>query len=359
MKLQRLVLFGVLLVLVLPFTAAAQEDNLTQPCPTMRGYHQMVYDSQSDRVILFGGELNAVDAVQDTWVFDAATNAWTEMSPSESPPQIDTAAYDSLNDRVIAFVGNDALGANFGAVSETWAYNVDADTWHQLNTGDGPAGVMGARMVFDSESNRMILFGGMDVSSIPDLVAGRCESVSMMDETWAFDFDTNTWTKMEPAVSPPGRSYHNMVYDAVSDRVVLFGGTLATPVERGSAADMWAYDFNTDTWEALEVGGAGLPALTYSSAAYDEALGQIVVFGGVDEATGAVYGNTWAFDVAEGRWAGLSPLTAPTARGWHAMTFNEDEERFILFGGGPDRDHFTNETWTYDPIGNNWTVVGP
>jgi len=52
--------------------------------------------------------------------------------------------------------------------------------------------------------------------------------------------------------SPAGRALGQMVYDAESDRLILFGGFDAAlqPLD-----DVWAYDFNTDSWEQVaEVG---------------------------------------------------------------------------------------------------------
>ena len=82
-------------------------------------------------------------------------------------------------------------------------------------------------MAYDAGSDRGILFGGTGGS-----------------ETWAYDFNSNTWTKMNPVVHPSGRWGHVMAYDEESKRVVLFGGgTGITP-----SNETWAYDFNSNTW---------------------------------------------------------------------------------------------------------------
>src|SRR5207247_11434477 len=76
------------------------------PKPPMRYCHATAYDAQSDRVILFGGDL-AGGLFSDTWAYDFNTNAWTDMAPGLSPPATlcDAMAYDSESDRVILFGG--------------------------------------------------------------------------------------------------------------------------------------------------------------------------------------------------------------------------------------------------------------
>jgi hypothetical protein len=88
-------------------------------------------------------------------------------------------------------------------------------------------------MVYNSKSDRLVLYGGKDSGSI---------------DTWIYDCNTHIWTKMEPAENPGGLSRHAMVYSTASDRVVLFGGQ-----DGGKQFvyknQTWIYDLETDTWE--------------------------------------------------------------------------------------------------------------
>lgn len=101
---------------------------------------------------------------------------------------------------------------------------------------DFPAPRFAHSMVYDAESDRIIMFGGL-VEPAP----------TWSDETWTYDFNTNTWTNMKPAVRPSPRHGPGMAYDSESDRMILFGGTM-----RGELfGDTWAYDLNTNTWANL------------------------------------------------------------------------------------------------------------
>ena len=67
------------------------------------------------------------------------------------------------------------------------------------------------------------------------------------------------------------------------------------------------------------------------------------------------YNETWGYDYGSNSWKKLASGLPPKARGWHAMVYHEAENVFILFGGGPSRDEFTNETWVYDPATGQWS----
>jgi N-acetylneuraminic acid mutarotase len=102
-----------------------------------------------------------------------------------------------------------ANGPDFSTwgLADTWAYDYNTNTWKEM--AKGPPKHLGARLAYDSESGRIILFGGSDIATW-----------RYINDTWSYDFNTDTWTEMKPATSPPGRNYQAMIYDAKSDRVL-------------------------------------------------------------------------------------------------------------------------------------------
>ena len=304
----------------------------------------MAYDSESDQVILFGGETNPHSgAIGGTWAYDLGEHKWREMSPDRNPAPGaggDSFAYDIQSDRVIMFVGSYFYGANQNppgkAAGETWAFDFNNDTWADMQPAVSPFGIVGARMAYDEESDRMILFGGADA-----------DSFEPVDATWAYDFDSNSWEKLDPPVAPPPMNFHSMAYDSRSDRVILLGTALAE--------GMWAYDFNSDTWEPL-LPRAMPPFRAYSSMVYDAGSDQMILFGGASTPTEEALGDTWAYDTADNTWTELTTDTQPDARGWHATAYSMAARMVLLFGGGPDREKFTSETWVYDPARNLWRL---
>jgi N-acetylneuraminic acid mutarotase len=321
--------------------------NVDGPTPPSRGYHQMTYDVESDRVILFGGLVGPPPnpLLNDTWSYEVSTNTWTKMAPAQSPaPGEGPLAYDIQSDRAILFLGT--IGWPPEEVpSETWAYDFNTDTWTNLEPSTAPPPLLGERMVYDEESNRMILFGGID--SMEFATHGR---IVFTNETWAYDFDANTWTQMEPEVSPPGVNYFPMAYDAGADRIILIGSNALDITD-----DTWIYDYNTDTWEARQTTDSPKHR-DYSAMVYAAGIGQTILFG---EGEPVAKNDTWAYDFDTNTWTQLEPDGPPSERGWHAMAYSSAAEQVILFGGGRTRERFTLETWVYDPQANTWTNVGP
>jgi len=323
----------------------------------------MAYDVESDRVILFGGLIDPENGLfDDTWAYDVGENAWTKMSPATSAGQAGGAmAYDVQSDRMVLFTGEFFYGIRENPpaepASETWTYDYNTDTWTNMEPTEAPHGLNGTRMVYDAESDRMILFGGLDAESIPT------GDFRFLNDTWAYDLDANTWTKMAPDSSPPGRNWFAMAYDPGSDRVILFGG--GWPGQRFD--DLWAYDYNTDTWEALNP--SEMPAdRSYSNLVYAVGSERMMLFGGANAAGEVplsdmwVYHldtNTWTELADKNAWTKLEPGTYPSPRGWYGAVYSTRAERVILFGGGSNRDRFTGETWIYDPEANVWTNVTP
>jgi len=204
----------------------------TDPTPPARYGHAMAYDSQSGRLVLFGGGSSSAGVLlllNDTWAYDFNTSTWTDMSPAIAPPARygHAMAYDSESDRVILFGGWSYGNAVF---NDTWAYDFNTNTWNEVSPKSSPLARSLHVMAYDSESDRVILFGGY---------SSCCLGITLGD-TWAYDFNTNTWTAMNPAVAPGPRESSAMAYDSRSDRVILFGGY-------GGSNETWAYDFNTNT----------------------------------------------------------------------------------------------------------------
>jgi N-acetylneuraminic acid mutarotase len=180
--------------------------------PSARGYVSMAYDSESDKIILFGGCSEPIEGSEpipnrETWAYDIASNTWTEMKPAKSPydKAVLDLVYDSESDRVILF------GGNWGE-RDTWAYDYNTNSWTEMAAGPGEH--LGYRMAYDIESDRCILFGGMGFVGL-----------SHFNDTWAYDFNSDTWTEMQPSTNPSARNFHAMAYDAQADRVILFGGS--------------------------------------------------------------------------------------------------------------------------------------
>jgi hypothetical protein len=194
----------------------------------------MALDTHSEKVIAFGGGPNPSTLHGETWAYDPATDTWQERTPQDAPPARAYAAmaYDSESDRVVLFGGE-----GDDADELLWAYDYEADAWSSYESSDGPPGwVSRHTLVYHPPSDRCILFGG------------SCQ----WDETWAYDLNSNTWTQYAPSSHPSARQNHAMVYAEPADRLLLFGGLLGCrPNPEKASAELWAFDPTVGEWEDL------------------------------------------------------------------------------------------------------------
>ncbi len=280
-------------------------------------------------VLLFGG-FDGPTFLPDLWGF-APEDGWTQVSPATEavPEGGEVFGYDTQSERAV-FVEEQG---------STWAFDASTRTWEDRRPDRSPP-AHGARMAYDSESDRLITFGGFRPSP------------RVFDDTWAYDYESNTWTKMDPPTRPPARSHFAMAYEA-SDRVVVFGGVDGFDDPFG---DTWAYDYDTDTWELLSRHGGPNPR-GFTAMADDPTGDRVILFGGAEGLSQEPKGDTWALDVGTGEWTELDPTPAPSPRARHVMATDAESGTIVLFGGGDSIWAPTNETWVFDPAADAWSQV--
>jgi len=149
-----------------------------------------------------------------------------------------------------------ALPRNKNASRATWATSEESG-W--TNSIPWPSARSRHAMAFDSQSDRIVIFGG--------------NTGEHVDETWAYDFEANTWTNTNPTTKPSARSEHAMAYDSQSDRIVLFGGWTGGSGDRNG--ETWAYDFEANTWTNMNPTTA--PAARYELAVADDCQSDRIV----------------------------------------------------------------------------------
>lgn len=137
------------------------------------------------------------------WAYDVDTDTWEERS--SQTPGIGTyhgIAYDAESDRVVVFGGGS--GSSAGA---TLAYDYNADTWTDLSSDTSPTDRVYQAMAYDPATDRIIMFGG---------VQGAAETPT--DETWAYDLDSNTWSLLSPTSRPGARAWSALAFNRVTAR---------------------------------------------------------------------------------------------------------------------------------------------
>lgn len=91
--------------------------------PPARWAHAMTYDQGRQQIVLFGGLTGTTKAFNDTWEFDGSANTWRQITVSPTPPQRwdHGLTYDSNRNKIVLFGGMYYAGA-FQWRSDTWHY---------------------------------------------------------------------------------------------------------------------------------------------------------------------------------------------------------------------------------------------
>jgi N-acetylneuraminic acid mutarotase len=304
------------------------------------------------------------------WRFDPGPDRWSVVSASNPFPESDGAVYDTRHGRLITYVdyrfnpeSQNPIPVDF--VNETWAFDPVTGVWENRHPAQTPPpGLLagGAQLAYNARWDKIVMFGGLDLVVYQTYLEGCGPAYSTCDDsllplletnhTWVYDYSANTWTDMAPALSPPARNSHALVYDAAADRVILFGGGDAFV----DYDDTWAYDYHHNTWTQLQPAVRPAPR-AYGFMAYNGEQDRIVLFGGVDYTETQIYGDTWMFNYWDHTWTPRNPTVSPSPRGWFGMTYSARANEVVIFGGGTDRDHFTDETWLYRLASDKWIQV--
>lgn len=345
MKTKRL-LSLVLLVLLLSIQILAQNAvNEIPSKPGPRMYHKLIYDGNTKNFLLFSGvsKHGWETDLNEIWKYDQKDNMWTKIGLwdpliSDSSEFISSITFDNKSNKFIAFARN----------GKTWSYDLENNKWKDLEPSLSPPPRCGQGMIYDQESDRTIMFGGFGCRSANDTV---------YNDTWAYDYHSNSWTKMNPKTPPTKRMYFDMTYDPYNDKVVIWGGRLLKPLTDNK---IWIYDFNNDSWKPGEnIGGPQKP-LAYPSIVYRKKSKDIILFGGaILEAPfkGTPLNSTWSYNLNQNMWTQLSPKNSPPPMANHSMAYDLKNNTIILFGGELEAlysNKISGDLWIYNSKLNTW-----
>ncbi len=240
-------------------------------------------------------------------------------------------AFDPRHRDLVLFGGNTASTV-FG---DTWIRR--GGTWTKQHPARSPSARTGAAIVYDPATRQLLLFGG---SAKPGTEGGY------NGETWTWT--GATWRRLHPATSPPARHNADMIYDAGSQDVILFGG-----YDGSYLGDTWSW--NGTTWTQLSPASSPSPRDS-ESLVYDPASQTAIMFGGFSSSTGRL-SDTWSWDGTT--WTQLSPASSPgvVTVAWQAG-YDPTSQQLLLFGGDPGNGRRPlDSTWAW--TGTTWTPLAP
>lgn len=267
-----------------------------------------------------------------TFLGHSTPNTYRPLLTGTSPQARFNAGLANLQDgRLLLFGGT---GANSVLRDDTWVFDLETETWTELNLGTAPSPREGHAMAFVG-GGRVMLFGGADVTG------------GLAADTWLFSTSTDTWTNIAPVTPPPARTLAAVT--SITDGAILFGGMGVTG---GNLGDTWRFDGVSFSWENLEPSGAA-PTRRDGAMAWD-GLDTVLLYGGYtnnqaipDAREYSIMGNAWGPDVA-GVPGPRGSLDAGRVAG----------NRIVVYAGKPAVGSTPAPgTFGFDPDADAWTAL--
>ncbi len=138
--------------------------------------------------------------------------SWAELAPDRAPVESwgHSMIYDPVRDRIVSF-GGYIEGVTLSA--RVVALNLGGTPgWTDITpAGSGPIPRAESAAVYDSNRDRLVVIGGYG-------------ETGSLNDVWALDFATNSWSQLFPSGTPPApRVSHSAIYDGTRDRIVVYG----------------------------------------------------------------------------------------------------------------------------------------
>ncbi len=284
----------------------------------------LVYDPERGRVIFYGGKDDTDFGMNETWSLDPAERRWTKLAVNgrTPPPSEDhTAIYDPNSHRMILFGGENGPTSN-----KLWAFDLKTITWKEIAT-QGPRRESHSA-VYDSRGKRMVVFGGSDrtESDLYDLWALDLDPKSPTFEKWQ---------NLTVATGRlPGRIDHAAVYDPVKNRMVLHGGwTKIRRGLFGDTWAFYFADTpgGQGRWERISTPTAP-PPRRHAVPVHDPDRNLFLLIGGQGQSR--PLNDVWIFDLTRDVWVNASPAgPGPVPRIDHQAVYDPRTRSVLLYGG--------------------------
>jgi hypothetical protein len=382
-KTQRMVLFGGLTALD-SGTAKAYDlgdtwewnglkwvERFTPSAPPARSSYMMVYDTNRQHTVMFGGK-NGTTYLNDTWIYEGG--AWSQVNTPNAPPTrvLAGAAYDPIRDRFVIY-GGTGLDASLTAFPylDTWEF--DGTTWTQVAS-NGP-NVAKPALVYDKARNKVYMVA---------------EDSAVATHMYSYDPVAKSWTELKPTLLPACVNEGMLAYDPDRSKAVYTGGTCTNSLSSDATYEWdgtnWtqvtlnsddgrsfgaamAYDearkvmtlyggfYTTARYQTYVYSGGGWLSTgtdqpvqrSLAVFATDPADGVIWLYGGVSTGNGLT--DLWSYQ--DGHFTLVSSDSAPVACSSPMGAWDTDRSKMVVFCG------VLGFTYEYTPATNVWTTLVP
>ncbi len=314
--------------------------------PSARYNHTAVWTGTE--MIVWGGQESGSTITNTGGRYNPSTDTWIQLAvPAPTARAFHTAIWTGT--KMIVWGGFITGQQAYVSASNTGGtYNPSSDSWGFTPIGTN---VPGARYYHTAvwTGAEMIVWGGFGSALTYLNTGGRYNPTT---DSWAL---TSTGANV-----PTARQYHTAIWaGGAVNRMIVWGGcgNTAYPSTGCLYADTGGrYDPALDTWTATSIAGA--PAARGGhTAVWADTTGEMIVWGGWDDATSAYFNTGAKYNPSSDTWTATSTgANAPTARLFHSAVWaGGATNRMIVWGGYDGGSVSLNTGAVYDPSTNSWT----
>jgi hypothetical protein len=311
------------------------------------GESMLTFDENAGVAVWFGG--CSYGYTNQTWVYSVTQNKWTMANDltyedadgveRELPMNYETKVCNSLPNGMCNYgitYDSDARlcikhkGLNSGWTTHpgelnsntTFSFNGSTFEWKRAARWDGSSFsdtyTFGAYpLAYDSRYKKTIMFGGS---------ANTVCGFTACDLTYAFDYASGVWKRMNPAVKPPKVNHHNVAYlKSQEQTLALVNG------------QTWWYNYGTNTWTRKSDG----PSVSKAAMCYDSNNDVVILFKS---------GNTWVYKPESDQWQQMNPSPSPSSNKVWQLAYDPVNNVAVVIE--------VSSTWVYRYKRTTTTVSG-
>jgi hypothetical protein len=173
-------------------------------------------------------------------------------------------------------------------------------------------------------------------------------AVTSTEATW-----TNLWGSW-----PQTRYSHAMAYDSDRKLMVMYGGQAAAAGPFYN--DTWEWDPARSSWTQRVNTGTDAGTRSGHALVYDPGTKRVFMFSGWQPSAGFYIPGQAEWDPVGSAWVtrpNVSPQ--PTPRHEHAMVYNPDRQRIVMFGGYDETTFRRQDIWEWNGATGTWEDCTP
>lgn len=276
-----------------------------------RNAHVQFFDPRLNSLVIYGGA-DHEKVCGDMWQF--RTDIWQPLDIPTPGPRTFAAAASTDTGTVYVFGGNKQLFltqetsnniSQSSLLNDLWVW--ENGSWREITQpGVVPVARAEAAMTFDSSRQRLVLFGGYTSDG---------DEIQRLRDTW--EWNGRAWELMSNE-GPAAQNGAVLAYDSARNISVLFG-------QNQSHSESW--EWNGTTWSLTET---NLPIRYNTAMAFADNSRELIRFSGWNSSTRGRPSETLLY--SEQSWQLLN-LESPPARNHSVLSYDQSEQRLLLYGG--------------------------